>query len=95
VIHLPVKSTRIDRLTPDSRQKHTALDTIIASFTSLATRLATVRTFNLFSFTNGAHVQSSVTDLGYYIRIDLLLIHTYTHILHTYIHTMHTPTGGT
>jgi hypothetical protein len=68
---------KIDRLTPNSRQTHTALDTTIGattvSFAFLTASVATVRTsFQFFSHrTNGAFVQLSLTDIGYYIIVTL------------------------
>jgi hypothetical protein len=65
---------KTDRLIPDTRQKHTQPDSTIgaitAAFEFFATTVATART--LFKFfphrTNGALVQLSLTDIGYYIR---------------------------
>jgi hypothetical protein len=77
---------KTDRLTPDSRQTHTPPDPIagvtIVSFAFLVTRVATVRTwFEFFPHrTNGALVQSSVTDIGYYIMSRLVLTILFTRI---------------
>jgi hypothetical protein len=65
---------KTDRLTPDSHQTQTPPDlttgATAASFSFLATRIATVRnSFQIFPYrTNGALVQSSVTDIGRKIR---------------------------
>jgi hypothetical protein len=61
---------KTDRLTPDSRQTQIPPDPTIASFVYLATRVATVRTqFQFFPLrTNDVFVQSSVTDIGCYIK---------------------------
>jgi hypothetical protein len=59
--------------TPDSRHKQTPPDPTINATTALsafpATRVASVRNYvKFFSHrTNGALVESSVTDIGYYV----------------------------
>jgi hypothetical protein len=69
------------RLHPQNRQRNSrlrpnadsAIGATTASFAFFATRVATVRTrFKFFPHrTNGALVQSRVTDIGYYIRSKL------------------------
>jgi hypothetical protein len=60
-----------ESMTPDSHQTYTwpdpTIDSTIVSFALFATRVSTVRTsFQFFPHhTNGAVVQSSVTDIGY------------------------------
>jgi hypothetical protein len=61
-------------LTTYSRQTHPppnpTIGTTISSFAFLATRVATIRTFFQFCLQcmNSALVQSSMTDIGYYIE---------------------------
>jgi hypothetical protein len=66
--------TQTERLTPDSRRTQTppkSTTGAIGSFPFLATTVATIKMyFQSFPYhTNGALVQSSMTDIGYYIRI--------------------------
>jgi hypothetical protein len=86
---------KTDRLTPDSRQTQTPPDptigSTIASFAFLPTRVATVGTsFQFFPHrTNGALVQSSVTNTGLYIGSRYACISLESHQVHLVPMLMH------